>query len=217
MTSEVVVLVLQIVGAVLFSIASGGAVVFALSSWLGKVWANRILEAEKNKYARDLETLKAEFQLQIKRAEIKAGAYQKDANVAVTKLHKALSTAHSSCYVFAEMCPTIVRYRPGTDELLRHHLKHSSDALNELYSTLSESALLLSDDLYSRIEEFQKKLWDLRRAMSDSVDTGTHEVLTNRLLEKRDFGELRLAIQDLEKEQASLVTEFRNLIGSNHP
>lgn len=39
------------IGSVLFSILSGGGLVIALSSWLGKLWANRILEDERNKLA----------------------------------------------------------------------------------------------------------------------------------------------------------------------
>jgi hypothetical protein len=38
----------EIAGAILFSIGSAGILLFALSSWLGKVWANRILERERN-------------------------------------------------------------------------------------------------------------------------------------------------------------------------
>ena len=47
----------ELVGAILFSIGSAGAILFALSSWLGKVWANRILEKERN----ELSILKETF------------------------------------------------------------------------------------------------------------------------------------------------------------
>ena len=40
--------------------AAGGAgvIIVALSTWLSKVWANRILEADKSKYSREMEALK---------------------------------------------------------------------------------------------------------------------------------------------------------------
>ena len=47
----------ELAGAVLFSIGSAGAILFALSSWLGKVWASRILERERN----ELSILKETF------------------------------------------------------------------------------------------------------------------------------------------------------------
>lgn len=45
------------IGAVLFSILSGGGIVIALSSWLGKVWASRILEKDR----KELELLKEKY------------------------------------------------------------------------------------------------------------------------------------------------------------
>jgi hypothetical protein len=36
--------------AILTSLGGGGAIVILLSSWLGKVWAARILEQDRKKY-----------------------------------------------------------------------------------------------------------------------------------------------------------------------
>jgi|ERR1035441_3371278 hypothetical protein len=46
----------------LSSVGGGGAIVLGLSSWLGKVWANRLMEQEKARYRRDLEEFKADLQ-----------------------------------------------------------------------------------------------------------------------------------------------------------
>jgi hypothetical protein len=48
---------LSISGAVLLSLGGGSAIVFALSKWLGGVWANRILENERASLAREQELL----------------------------------------------------------------------------------------------------------------------------------------------------------------
>ncbi|MFC1235971.1 hypothetical protein [Vibrio sp. F74] len=47
----------------LASVSSAGVIFFGLSSWLGKVWAQRILEQEKNKLASELETTKRELDI----------------------------------------------------------------------------------------------------------------------------------------------------------
>ncbi len=47
---------------VLVSIASGGTIVMAMSSWLGKVWANRIMEKETAEYKERLERLCKELE-----------------------------------------------------------------------------------------------------------------------------------------------------------
>src|SRR5690242_8955355 len=49
-------------GAILGSVGVGGATVAALSGWLGKVWANRLMEQDRAKYASDLEALKSRFE-----------------------------------------------------------------------------------------------------------------------------------------------------------
>ena len=60
-TKGVKMIVLQIVGSVLFSVFSAGGIIFGLSSWLGKVWANRILEQDKANYNREIEEIKNKF------------------------------------------------------------------------------------------------------------------------------------------------------------
>ncbi|MDI5834902.1 hypothetical protein [Shewanella xiamenensis] len=48
----------KIAQAILLSIGGGSLIIFVLSSWLGKVWANRILEADRNKYALEMESIR---------------------------------------------------------------------------------------------------------------------------------------------------------------
>lgn len=53
--------IFSITGALVVSLGGGAAIVLAFSSWLGKVWANRLMEADKSHYARDILTVKAEL------------------------------------------------------------------------------------------------------------------------------------------------------------
>jgi len=43
--------IFKITGAILSSIIGSTVIIIGLSSWLGKVWANRVLEQDKLKYA----------------------------------------------------------------------------------------------------------------------------------------------------------------------
>jgi hypothetical protein len=47
--------------AIISSVGGGAVIVTWFSSWFGKVWANRILEADKHKYASELESLRDNF------------------------------------------------------------------------------------------------------------------------------------------------------------
>jgi len=51
----------KIVVSVLVSLGGGGAIVLGLSSWLGKVWAERLMEKEKAHYQKELEDFKAQL------------------------------------------------------------------------------------------------------------------------------------------------------------
>jgi hypothetical protein len=59
--------------ALLSSAGIGGAIVWALSSWLGKVWASRILEKDRVRYATELEVLKRHLQSE---ADTRLAEYQ---------------------------------------------------------------------------------------------------------------------------------------------
>jgi len=56
--------VTSIAATVLLSLGGGGAIVFGLSNWLGKVWADRMMEKERHVYAKDLEALRDALRLQ---------------------------------------------------------------------------------------------------------------------------------------------------------
>ncbi|MBI5056439.1 MAG: hypothetical protein HZB61_07480 [Nitrospirae bacterium] len=56
--------IFEIAAAIIASSGVAGAVLFGLSSWLGKVWANRIMADEKAKHDRELATLRADLQHQ---------------------------------------------------------------------------------------------------------------------------------------------------------
>lgn len=47
----------QIITAALGAVGGSAIIIWGLSSWLGKVWANRILEEDKFKYSKELESL----------------------------------------------------------------------------------------------------------------------------------------------------------------
>ena len=53
----------KIIAAMIASIGAGGAIVLALSTWLGKLWAQRILESERHQLASQLEKTKRELDI----------------------------------------------------------------------------------------------------------------------------------------------------------
>lgn len=54
--------VLAISASILVSIGGGAALVFALSSWLGKIWASRIMASDQATHAQSLERLRSKLE-----------------------------------------------------------------------------------------------------------------------------------------------------------
>ena len=61
--------ILEIGAAIVLSFGVSGTVIFGLSSWLGKVWASRILEQDRLRYQGELERVKNELEATAKRLQ----------------------------------------------------------------------------------------------------------------------------------------------------
>ena len=71
---------INLFGAVIVTLGGSSAIVFGLSSWIGKIWATKLMEKDKSKYTKEIETLKNELQTKITKMEhfhkISEKAYQ---------------------------------------------------------------------------------------------------------------------------------------------
>jgi hypothetical protein len=50
----------ELVAGILLSFGGSGAIVLGMSNWLGKVWAERLMEKEKTRYQKEIEDFKAQ-------------------------------------------------------------------------------------------------------------------------------------------------------------
>ena len=55
----------EITSAIILSFGGSSVILIGLSTWLGKVWANRLLEKDRLKYNSELETTKAKYEKQL--------------------------------------------------------------------------------------------------------------------------------------------------------
>lgn len=53
----------KIITAMIASIGAGGAIILALSNWLGKIWADRIIENKKHQLSSELEIIKRDLDI----------------------------------------------------------------------------------------------------------------------------------------------------------
>ncbi len=130
--------IFQISAAVLASVGGAAAIIMGLSSWLGKVWANRILEKDKLKYTTELERIKTKLQNESQKQNLIFSLYFEGQFKLYNDLWISLSDLQS-----------------GVDELWAEaspkNLKKFVSSLRKAKTKIRSSALLIEPDHYNDI------------------------------------------------------------------
>jgi len=128
----------MLAGAILGSVGSAALLIFGLSSWLGKVWANRILEKDKLKYQSELEIIKTKLQSESQKQNLMFSMYFQGQFKLYNDLWVSLSELQS-----------------GVDALWSEastkNLKSFVAAVRRAKKQIRESALLIEPEHYADI------------------------------------------------------------------
>ena len=130
--------VFTISAAILGSVGGAAAIIFGLSSWLGKVWANRILEKDKLKYTTELEKIKTELQ----------GASQKQ-NLIFSLYFEGQFKLYNDLWISLSELQS--RVEDLWAEATPRNLKKFALALRKAKSKIRSSALLIEPQHYKDI------------------------------------------------------------------
>ncbi len=149
--------VLKIISAALVSVGGAVAIFWALSSWFGKVWANKLLEKQKAEYTKDIECYKNELAKEIETYKQKneeltyISKVQFDIEI---ELLKELSVSFFELHVaaqnlFIEWCEL------PTDEVkLREYNLAKYDVVKTKYNTyieqLGKAAAFIDSDIHDK-------------------------------------------------------------------
>ena len=86
LTSDRISELFSVAGAALLSLGGAGVVLVGLSSWLGKVWASRILEREKAELSKSIEATKAELTRSIEHEKAVMAAFHEEHKTEIQEL-----------------------------------------------------------------------------------------------------------------------------------
>lgn len=130
--------IFQITFAIIASIGSGGAIVFALSSWLGKIWAQRIINKDEltNNYI--LYSSQIQFEREYK---IYSQIWLKMLNMKTDIL---------------SLDPILDAYYEDEKEYKKEYIKRrnkSAQSLNSLYEEIYSNAPFIDSDIYNVLLE----------------------------------------------------------------
>ncbi|HAS3131070.1 TPA: hypothetical protein I6Y71_004416 [Vibrio parahaemolyticus] len=185
----------NIVSAALVSIGGGAAVILGLSSFLGKLWAERILSEEKAKYEKELERYRDELaqlsfenqyrfqRLHERRVEVIAETY--------SLLRKAFNALDPLAF--------------GKEESKENNAELARAAVTELYTYFPKNRIYISYEIARKITKFQG---DIENTIAEFE---LHEYACDYSSKyDRVHGQLSSALTELE-------FEFRRLLGESVP
>jgi hypothetical protein len=193
---------LGLAGAILGSLGGGSIIVFAASNWLGKVWANRILEKEKAELQRELEHYKTDL--------------QKDIEKEKTALQREIEKAKVQYQLEAEKNKAkYIRYSE-TQFKMYNDLWHALCQLEEAAETLWDAATV------ERLMGFATKLHRAKNAIKVGylvIETSHYQDLMSiiRQFEEFKFGKERLIRLRMKNRQEISVSdnEIQRVIDMN--
>ena len=132
--------IFKISGAIIGSVGGAAVIIIGLSTWLGKVWANRILEQDKLRYSSELEKIKNELKSETEKRNFVFSLYFEGQ----FKLYNDLWVSLSELQDGVELL-----WSKANSRNLRNFITVLSKAKKQIRS----SALLIEPDHYKEIME----------------------------------------------------------------
>ena len=175
----------RLAGAILFSVGGAGGLIIAFSSWVGRVWADRMLDQVRAKYARTLEEIRLKY------------------TEALARANDELEAANRK--VQAELDRTIHVYRVQF-EMEFQALTDIWNAVSTLRSHIAD--LRPSMDGTSSGEEMESKLQDRFTTFHEALWALQH-VVNNQgpFYAEAVFAEVEKLLQIGKREELQLRTE----------
>ena len=204
--------ILMIGLSIITSLGGSAVILMAFSSWLGKVWANRILEKDKNKYTLELDAIKNEYNKDLERLKTELKLTEVKQNIIFSKLHTDRADVIAEIYallkdVHLNMRSFMKPYEISGEESKNTYLQNTYKAWNEFIDYYPKKLIYLpkptADELENVATELQT-LFSTYQIATNSFPTGT---------DKQQ--EINKVLKQMPNILVVLENEFRILLGHN--
>ena len=149
--------VFAISGSILASIGGGTAIVFGFSNWLGKIWANRLMEKEKAEYSKEMEKERA---FHTRELEMMRNSFLKETESYKIKLKKSEFLFEKQFEAASELVALRRSFLPEVsspdmdwEDVLDHYVFSSKVIEKNLGEYLSRHGAVLGEDVEEKISK----------------------------------------------------------------
>jgi hypothetical protein len=199
----------KLASAIIAATGGGAVIILGFSSWLAKIWANRILESDRAKYQSQLEILKSDLSLNVER--LKSDLLL---NIEISKRF-----TEKQFYLYNDLWSSLCDLRIAGDNLWERantsNAKKFADQLKKTEDQILRSSLLIEDlhyeNLMKLIDKFNNfrfgktKLAELRRNHTDEetriISLDIKDTIDRNELLKEEYSQLIKEIESYFKRQ----------------
>lgn len=187
--------------AVLTSLGGGVAIVFLFSSWLGKIWATRILEKEKN----ELEKLRKEHEIKFSKLHLERAE-------AIKEIAQKLRELDDSLHSFLK------NFQPVNEPNLEEKISASIKIHNEFVNSYKKHRIFFNNttaDLMHKIALSSRDTYHEVQTYPVSLEDSEYKFIPH-LLSERDESWKRARQsfnQDIQQLIDDLEATFRKILG----
>ena len=148
--------VLKIVAGVIAALGGGGAIVAWLSSWLGKVWADRLMIKETAKFREDLERLTKQLERKNYVSKVRFDAefamYQE-----LSKVFFDVVVAQNDLFTYYQFDVTLPD-KTAQQELCKKRYEAARIAYNSAIASLHKNSPFIDKDFFDRFNDILRDI-----------------------------------------------------------
>ena len=170
----------EIASAVLISVGGAAGILFVFSSWLGKVWAERILSKEKAKNAEDIEAFKKQLVLETESHKVRLKksehifAREFDAASALVALVRDISPRHRQPTMdWSDACDDIAQDFGKIESQIGTYLRSHGAVLDQSVRDVLSSCMALAGE--SKFDVFEGEVSREANEAADQLYTKLQE------------------------------------------
>jgi hypothetical protein len=207
----------KIAAAIILSLGGGGAIVFALSGYLGKLWADRALENQRHEHAKlnlefthqlGLVTEQTKSVLQIRAIEhhVRFAKLHEKRALVIAELYDRFVTAYWAAHTYHQW--VVLPGGPTEEE----QAASAWQTLHEAYNFFERNRIYLSHSLAAGLDSFfnRAKSLTFKVLHFGSISNKTHEIELAHM-KARDEG-LEAFSKEFPEMRQRLDAEFRKLL-----